>query len=615
MDRLLIKLKGTLPENNMTKPINRRSRHGSESAACRILTVIFGSYALATSAATLLVWPESPSPAPPYASWASAARNIQDAIDAASPSDDIVVTNGVYATGGRGELAVSATSNRVSVTKPVTVRSLNGPGVTIIQGARGVRCAYLTDDALLSGFTLTNAIIFEDGGAGVFCHSMSAVVSNCIIVGNSTGGSGGGAWGGSLHKCLVANNAASDDGGGAIYSTLNHCTLSDNYANDGGGGAYGSSLNDCALTGNWAPDDGGGGAYSCTLNRCTLTGNSAGDSGGGGAHSSTLSDCILSRNSAGAGGGAVSSALNNCLLLGNVAHYGGGAFDCTLTNCTLQTNVAWIEQGGAGGGSGGGANSGSLSGCVLVNNTASFSGGGTSFSMLNCCILQGNSAPLGGGCEGDGSTPVTNSLLLSNRAEFSGGGVYGCDLANCTLAGNTAEFGGGVAHSRLVNSIVYYNSSPNGENYFQSDFGSSCSMPDAGSWAGNITNEPAFQNAAAGDYRLSPGSACIDAGADLSDRLSADLNGVPRPMDGNRDGLARFDMGAYEFNPLFFTSIERVGNNMRLTWFDTLAGMKLQTAAAPPSALWSDVALPPGTNSVEIPFSSSNSFFRLLLPP
>jgi hypothetical protein len=309
-------------------------------------------------AATHYVWQSSPGPAPPFLTWATAATNIQDAVDAAVAGDEIVVTNGTYA-GGSGVDTYGET-NCVVVDIPLTLQSVNGPQATVIDGGSAVRCVYLTNGATLFGFTLTSGSAIN--GGGVCCECTSAVLSNCVLSGNSAngyydfdsgdyvGGYGGGASGGTLNNCTLTGNSACW-GGGAYESTLNNCMLTINNTvgcGNGGGGAASSTLNNCTLTGNFATadsdcwvlaSDAGGGAYESTLNNCTLSGNSA--SQGGGAFICTLNNCTLSGNSAqgGVGSGAFGSTLNNCTLTGNSANSGGGAYICTLNNCIVYCNL------------------------------------------------------------------------------------------------------------------------------------------------------------------------------------------------------------------------------------------------------------------------------------
>jgi hypothetical protein len=243
-------------------------------------------------AAVRYVDANSASPSPPYTNWATAARSIQEAVDAAGAGETVVVTNGTYATGGRA--LVGTMTNRVAVDKPLALRSVNGPQFTIIQGEQvpgtnsGIRCVYVTNYASLSGFTVTNGA--ADSGGGVY-SAANAAVSNCVIVGNKAT-YGGGAYGGTLYNCTLTGNSANGGGGGAYESTLNNCTLTGNSAGSGGGGALYCTLNNCTLTGNsatWAYGRGGGGAYFGTLNNCIVHYNSAPN--GSNYHSSSVNYC------------------------------------------------------------------------------------------------------------------------------------------------------------------------------------------------------------------------------------------------------------------------------------------------------------------------------------
>jgi len=175
-------------------------------------------------------------------SWGTAYQSIQTALSAANANDTIIVTNGTYA-------PITRTDNA-----SITIRSVNGPAFTFINGNGATRCATLGSNPMrtnivLSGFTLANGVANSSSrggarGGGALCGTLN----NCILTGNRADYDGGGAFYSTLTGCTLTGNTASQYGGGSSYGTLNNCTLSGNTANRHGGGAYDSTLDNCNLT-------------------------------------------------------------------------------------------------------------------------------------------------------------------------------------------------------------------------------------------------------------------------------------------------------------------------------------------------------------------------------
>ncbi len=221
-------------------------------------------------------------PTAPYTNWSTAATTIQDAVDAAGNGDTVLVTNGVYGAGGKQWF--DSGTNRVTVTNSLVLQSVNGPAVTVIEGARGsgasaVRCVLLTTNALLSGFTLTNGqsgIGNYPSGGGLYCYSTNAMASNCVLAGNLANELGGGAYRGTLINCILKDNVAGTGvsagcGGGAHSAVLYNCTLTGNTAGRGGGAAFGTVYN-CILYFNANKPGGSAPNYvSEVLNYCCTT--------------------------------------------------------------------------------------------------------------------------------------------------------------------------------------------------------------------------------------------------------------------------------------------------------------------------------------------------------
>ncbi len=201
-----------------------------------------------------------------------------------------------------------------------------------------------------------------------------------------------------------------------------------------------------------------------------------------------------------------------------------------------------------------------ISQCWITVSSA-WEGGGVALqsAKLTHSRISENLANFGGGLYAESGSQGVNLLIVGNAARLDGGGLLVAGdllLRQTTIADNVAALGlgGGIAVNgplMLRNSIVYFNQARDGANIAalmlppQIEF--SCTWP-FWSGIGNIDDDPAFLDRPGGDYRLRYASPCIDSGMVLPD-VTDDLDGCPRPVDGNFDEIPVYDMGAFEYDP------------------------------------------------------------------
>lgn len=348
-------------------------------------------------------------------------------------------------------------------------------------GASAVNCYYT--DVTISNCTLTGNR--ANWGAGIYCSSANALISDCLVMDNVCVNNGGGIYcthcNPTIINCTVTGNSSNQFGGGsgrggggicANHSSnpiIESCIINDNYTAHNGGGISindnsHAQLIDCLISANLS-DSSGGGVFVCQLSNVTVTG------------------CEITDNTALTSGGIYLK--NNNIL--------------TIDHCVISGNAASHNGGGIG--------------CISSNP-----------SIANCTI-HGNDVDLGGGIFIENSRPEIVNTIIAENAGI--GGVYFGDstevnLTYCDVFSNAGgNFAGSIPPDLGVLSTVNLN-------------GDSCDV------FFNLYLDPLFVDPTGGDYHLLIDSPCIDAGDPASpydpDGTIADIGafyydqGAPAPV-------------------------------------------------------------------------------------
>lgn len=493
----------------------------------------------------------------PYASWATAARTIQDAIDAASTGDAVWVENGEY--------IENVTINKNNL----TVQSMNGRGFTFITG--WVKFDPLSENftaGTLDGFDITaitsTGLVYVCDPEAVYTID-GITIQNCSIHGNTSGpgieldgnvdntditgneiysntSAGVSMWDGvgtvTLSTNTIRNNAADGVRISYVTSAAQTVTIQNNndiYSN-GLAGVRNDSATSLTVVGNDIYSNGSSGIrndagtgtitqnniYGNTMggigiqNSCTLqiTKNVIRDNIRGGIHTGT--DVVDSGGFSGAAGSAVLTIKQNKVYGNGGSGYGGG-IDVRHADGTIYNNLVYENHRG-------GIRFGDwideiINNTVVDNgNATDEKGGGIIYDDINAGHAV-NAAPAGTRLE----LPIRNNICAYNEKAGIRAGFYNTDGSE-EVAYNLLFDNWGYGDCSAAPNKLLCKKRQLGGYYLISD-------EDVLVW-----DDPLFVDRAADDYRLQASSPAVDAG----DTFYGDDVSTPPGV-----GAPTIDMGAY----------------------------------------------------------------------
>jgi hypothetical protein len=416
---------------------------------------------------------------------------IQEA-NATVAADTIILPAGLYPLDVLGAGEDAAATGDLDITEPLTLQGA-GAGSTFINGNRALASGYDRVFDIYADATISGVTI-QDGRAiyaGAIRSSATVALVDTIVSGND-----------------------SDSDSGGIFN----------------GGAM--TLTNSQVISNTAATRAGGisNVHHLTLVDSVVSGNSTAIGEAGGLHNFTFTSVMT---------------LTNSTISGNIAARGGGLFNSggwvTVMGSTFSGNRAVDLHGGAV------YNSGHL-------------------NMLNSTLSGNRAANFGGGLfnEPNGAVSIKNSTIPFNFADNndnnigSGGGLYNnggfIQMGTTLLWGNLRR--GPIVHAPdecggTITSMSH--------NWLKTAEG--CTLAGGVNVSGvdPLLGPLQSNGGPTATHALLEGSPAIDSGPPTYCRdhdgavLTTDQRGLSRHVDGNGNGTAFCDPGAFEFQVTYFT--------------------------------------------------------------